>query len=75
MAKKSSIVKNDKRKVLAEKFEPIRKQLRKQQSDMKLSPEERFLASFYKASKASKIWIPLPSGEQMPHHRSFSWEF
>ena len=45
MAKKSSIVKNDKRKVLAEKFEPIRKQLRKQQSDMKLSPEERFLAS------------------------------
>ena len=45
MAKKSSIVKNEKRKLLAEKFEPIRKQLRKRQSDLSLSPEERLLAS------------------------------
>ena len=45
MAKKSSIVKNEKRKLLAEKFEPIRKQLRKQQSNIHIPPEERFLAS------------------------------
>ncbi len=45
MAKKSSIEKNEKRKLLAEKFEPIRKQLRKQQSSLKASPEERLLAS------------------------------
>ena len=45
MAKKSSIVKNEKRKLLAEKFEPIRKQLRKQQSNLNISPEERLLAS------------------------------
>ena len=45
MAKKSSIVKNEKRRVLAEKFEPIRKALRKKQADLKLSPEERMTAS------------------------------
>jgi len=45
MAKKSSIVKNEKRKRLAEKFEPLRRKLRKQQADLKLSPEERQLAS------------------------------
>ena len=45
MAKKSSIAKNEKRRLLAEKFEPIRKKLRKQQSDLKLSPAERTLAS------------------------------
>ena len=45
MAKKSSIVKNEKRKRLAEKFEPIRKELRKKQSDTRLSPEERLKAS------------------------------
>ena len=45
MAKKSSIVKNEKRKALAEKFEPIRRQLRKQQSNINISPEERLLAS------------------------------
>ncbi len=45
MAKKSSIAKNEKRKLLAEKFEPIRKQLRKQQSDQKLPIEERLLAN------------------------------
>ena len=44
MAKKSSIEKNEKRKLLAEKFEPIRKKLRKQQARLSLSPEERLLA-------------------------------
>ena len=44
MAKKSSIVKNEKRRRLAEKFEPIRKELRKKQANLKLSTEERFLA-------------------------------
>ena len=44
MAKKSSIVKNERRKLLAEKFEPIRKQLRKQQANFNISPEERWLA-------------------------------
>ncbi len=45
MAKKSSIIKNEKRKLLAEKFEPVRRKLRKQQADLKLPPEERLLAS------------------------------
>ena len=45
MAKKSSIVKNEKRRILAEKFEPLRKKLRKQQSDTNLSPQERLSAS------------------------------
>ena len=45
MAKKSSIAKNEKRKKLAEKFEPIRRKLREQVSDIKLSPEERYYAS------------------------------
>ena len=45
MAKKSSIVKNEKRKLRAEKLEPFRKELRKKQADLKLSPEERLLAS------------------------------
>lgn len=44
MAKKSSIVKNEKRRLLAEKFEPIRKELRKQQANLNISPEERLLA-------------------------------
>ena len=44
MAKKSSIVKNEKKKRLAEKFEPLRKELRKKQANFKLSEEERFLA-------------------------------
>lgn len=42
MAKKSSIAKNEKRKILAEKFEPIRKKLRKQMADTKLSPQEKW---------------------------------
>ena len=41
MAKKSSIVKNEKRILLAEKFEPIRRELRKKVSNPKLSIEER----------------------------------
>lgn len=45
MAKKSSIVKNEKRKVLAEKFEPVRKTLRKQQSNINLPPQARLAAS------------------------------
>ena len=45
MAKKSSIIKNEKRKLLAEKFEPVRKDLRKKQADLKLSAEQRFEAS------------------------------
>ena len=45
MAKKSSIAKNEKRKVKAEKFEPVRRKLRAQVIDLKLSPEERYLAS------------------------------
>lgn len=45
MAKKSSIVKNDKRRKLAEKFEPVRKELREKVSNLKLSHEERYLAS------------------------------
>ncbi|MBC6415671.1 MAG: 30S ribosomal protein S14 [Bdellovibrionales bacterium] len=45
MAKKSSIVKNERKRLLAEKFEPLRKELRKKQSNLKLSPEERFKAS------------------------------
>ena len=45
MAKKSSIEKNERRKVRAEKFEPIRRELREKISNVKLSPEERYLAS------------------------------
>jgi len=45
MAKKSSITRNEKRKKLAEKFAPIRKKLRDQVSDIKLTPEERYIAS------------------------------
>ena len=45
MAKKSSIVKNEKRKLLAEKFEPVRKELRKKQASLKLSAEEKLIAS------------------------------
>lgn len=41
MAKKSSIVKNEKRRKLAEKFEPVRRELRKKVVNLKLSPEER----------------------------------
>lgn len=44
MAKKSSIVKNEKRKKLAEKFEPIRRELRRKVVNLKLSVEERALA-------------------------------
>ncbi|MCZ0933192.1 MAG: 30S ribosomal protein S14 [Oligoflexia bacterium] len=44
MAKKSSIVKNEKRKLLAEKFEPLRKELRKKQANLKLPEGERLLA-------------------------------
>ena len=44
MAKKSSIAKNEKRRLLAEKFEPIRRKLRKEQAQLSLSPEERLLA-------------------------------
>lgn len=44
MAKKSSIVKNEKRKRLAEKFEPLRKELRKKQASLKLSEEEKLAA-------------------------------
>ena len=44
MAKKSSIVKNEKRRLLAEKFEPVRKQLREQQADLKLAPADRLSA-------------------------------
>lgn len=45
MAKKSSIAKNEKRKLLAEKFEPVRRELRRKQANLKLSPEERFQAN------------------------------
>ena len=45
MAKKSSIAKNEKRRVKAEKFEPVRRELREQVSNLKLSHEERYLAS------------------------------
>lgn len=45
MAKKSSIVKNEKRKKQAEKFEPIRRKLRKKIANPHISPEERYLAS------------------------------
>ena len=44
MAKKSSIVKNERRKLLAEKFEPVRKELRKKQANLKLSEEEKLIA-------------------------------
>ena len=44
MAKKSSIVKNERRKLLAEKFEPVRKELRKKQASLKLSEEEKLIA-------------------------------
>ena len=45
MAKKSSIAKNEKKRKLAIKFEPLRKKLRRQVVDEKLSPEKRFEAS------------------------------
>ena len=45
MAKKSSIVKNEKRKLLAEKFEPVRRELRQKQASLKLSPEEKLAVS------------------------------
>ena len=54
MAKKSSIVKNEKRKLLAEKFEPIRKELRQKQANLKLSAEERLQASI-KLQKLPKM--------------------
>ena len=44
MAKKSSIVKNDKRRKLAEKFEPIRRELRQKVVNLKLPIEERVSA-------------------------------
>ena len=44
MAKKSSIVKNEKRRELAEKFEPIRRELRKKVVNLKLPIEERISA-------------------------------
>ena len=44
MAKKSSVVKNEKRRKLAEKFEPIRRDLRRKVIDSKLSAEERTAA-------------------------------
>ena len=54
MAKKSSIVKNEKRRILAEKFEPIRKELRKKQADLKLSAEEKMAVSI-KLQKLPKM--------------------
>ncbi len=45
MAKKSSIAKNKRRKILAEKLEPIRKELRTKTSNINLSPAERYIAS------------------------------
>ena len=45
MAKKSSIARNEKRKRLAEKFEPKRRALREKVSNLKLSPKERAEAS------------------------------
>lgn len=44
MAKKSSIVKNEKRRRLAEKLEPYRCKLRKQVVNTKLSSEDRAMA-------------------------------
>ena len=44
MAKKSSIEKNNKRKKMAEKYAPLRAELRKKVSDLKLSEEERYEA-------------------------------
>ena len=45
MAKKSSIARNEKRKRLAQKFEPKRKALRAKASNIKLSEKERAEAS------------------------------
>jgi len=45
MAKKSSIVKNNKRKEKAFKYVAIRSKLRKAVSDLKLSGEERYSAA------------------------------
>lgn len=45
MAKKSSIAKNEKRRIKAEKFEPVRRELREKIANPKTSPEERYLAS------------------------------
>lgn len=44
MAKKSSIAKNNKRRVLAERYEPLRRLLRRRQADLKLPPDERMAA-------------------------------
>lgn len=44
MAKKSSIIKNNKRKIKSEKYAAFRTELRNKVSDMKLSEEERFEA-------------------------------
>ena len=44
MAKTSSIVKNNRRKKLAEKFEPTRRELRRQVINESLSPQERMTA-------------------------------
>ena len=53
MAKKSSIVKNDKRFKKAEKFLSIRRSLRKESVNMKLSEDERN-AAFLKLQKLPK---------------------
>ena len=45
MAKKSSVVKNEKRRKLAEKLEPIRRALRKKVIDSKLPAKERTAAA------------------------------
>ncbi len=44
MAKKSSIEKNDRRKRISDKWGPIRAELRKKVSNLKLSDEERYEA-------------------------------
>ena len=44
MAKKSTIAKNNRRRELAEKFEPLRRKLRREVVNESLSPEERLSA-------------------------------
>ena len=44
MAKKSTIAKNNRRRELAEKFEPLRRKLRREVINESLSPEERLSA-------------------------------
>ena len=74
MAKKSSIVKNEKRRRLAEKFEPIRRELRKKIANPKLSAEERVAAGL-KLQKTAKIQLTLPGCESVSYYRPVTGKF